>query len=75
MDKEQDHLFVSHASEDGVLAEWLSLKLTAEGYKVWCDKTKLLGGEPYPIDIDNAIKNSTFRFLSLLSRNSISARD
>ena len=57
---DQDHLFISYASENGILAEWLTLRLTAEGYKVWCDRTKLLGGESYPLDIDKAIKESTF---------------
>lgn len=65
------HLFISYAYEDEVLAEWLALKLIAEGYRVWCDRFKLLGGESYPSDIDDAIKNKTFRFISLLSRSSI----
>lgn len=67
----RDHLFVSHASEDDPFAEWLTLKLTSEGYKVWCDHIKLLGGESYPKDIDEAIKSQTFRFLALISRNSL----
>lgn len=67
----RDHLFISYASEDGAFAEWLALRLTAEGYKVWIDRFKLLGGESYPEDIDWAIKGRTFRLLALLSRNSI----
>lgn len=67
----RDHLFISYASEDGAFAEWLALRLTAEGYKVWIDRFKLLGGESYPEDIDHAIKERTFRLLALLSRNSI----
>lgn len=67
----RDHLFISYASEDGVLAEWLTLKLTAAGYTVWCDRFKLLGGESYPLDIDRAIREQTFRFVALLSRHSI----
>ncbi len=70
-ENERDHLFISYASEDGILAEWLTLRLTAEGFRVWCDRTKLLGGESYPVDIDYAIKTSTFRVLALLSRHSI----
>ncbi|OGO08874.1 MAG: hypothetical protein A2Y61_06190 [Chloroflexi bacterium RBG_13_60_13] len=68
---QRDHLFISYASEDYELAEWLTLKLTAEGYRVWCDKIQLLGGESYPRDIDRAIKERTFRLLALLSRHSI----
>jgi len=66
-----EHLFVSYATEDGELAEWLSLRLTTEGYKVWCDRVKLLGGESYPRDIDKAIKTQTFRMLALISKNSL----
>lgn len=68
---DRDHLFISYAWEDGALAEWLTLKLTALGYRVWCDRIKLLGGESYPRDIDEAIKTRTFRVLALLSRHSI----
>jgi len=70
-DLERDHLFISYASEDGVLAEWLALRLTSEGYKAWCDRTKLLGGESYPVNIDHAIKDSTYRLVALLSRHSV----
>ncbi len=59
-----DHLFISYATEDGELAEWLTLRLTTEGYKAWCDRVKLLGGESYPRDIDKAIKTQTFRMLA-----------
>lgn len=72
MDANSDYLFISYASEDYELAEWLTLKLTGQGYLVWCDRIKLLGGESYPRDIDRAIKEQTFRLLALLSRHSIS---
>lgn len=67
----REHLFINYATEDSALAEWLTRKLTAEGYRVWCAAFKLLGGESYPRDIDDAIKNRTFRMLSLLSRASL----
>ena len=67
----RDHLFISYAYEDEALAEWLALRLTSEGYKVWIDRFELLGGESYPLDIDQAIKNRTFRLLALLSRSSL----
>src|SRR5438045_6308152 len=44
----RDHLFISYATEDRSLAEWLTRKLTADGYRVWCDCFSLLGGESYP---------------------------
>ena len=61
----RDHLFISYATEDFALAEWLALRLTIEGYKVWCDRFELLGGESYPKDIDKAMKEKTFRVLAL----------
>ncbi len=67
----QDHLFISFAPEDKALATWLTQKLTAEGYAVWCESFLLLGGENYPKDVDLAIKEQTFRFLALYSRASI----
>lgn len=66
------HLFISYATEDSDFADWLVLKLASEGYHIWYDRLKLLGGESYPIDITEAIKNKTFRVIALLSRNSIS---
>lgn len=67
----QDYLFISYATEDADLAEWLSLKLTSEGYAIWCDRFKLLGGESYPRDIDEAIKTKTFRVVALISHFSL----
>ena len=67
----RDHLFVSYASEDGEFAEWLTLKLTGEGYRVWCDRLKLLGGESYPRDIDRAIGTQSFRMIAVLSKHSL----
>jgi hypothetical protein len=67
----RDHLFISYATEDWPFVEWLALRLTADGYRVWCDRIKLLGGESYPKDIDEAIKNRTIRFLAVLSRHSV----
>lgn len=68
---DQDHLFISYATEDAALAEWLALRLTAAGFKVWIDRFELLGGEQFPQDIDAAIKTKTFRLLHLVSRSSI----
>ncbi len=69
-DPRRDHLFVNYATEDGAFAEWLTLKLAGEGYAVWCDRVKLLGGESYPKDIERALHERTFRVLSLISRAS-----
>lgn len=67
----RDHVFISYATEDASLADWLARKLASLGYAVWYDRLRLLGGEPWPKDIDVAIKTRTFRMLALLSRASI----
>ena len=67
----RDHIFISYATEQSALCDWLARKLASEGYAVWYDRLKLLGGEDWPSDIDKAIKERTFRMLALLSRDSI----
>lgn len=68
----RDHLFISFAPEEKALAEWLTQKLTAEGYKVWCESFKLLGGENYPDNVDRAIKERAYRVIAPYSRASLS---
>ena len=71
MSNERDHIFISYATEQSDLCDWLARKLASEGYAVWYDRLKLLGGEDWPSDIDKAIKERTFRMLALLSRESV----
>ena len=64
-------LFISHATpEDNQFTMWLALRLAAEGYPVWCDLTKLLGGEPFWKEIETAIRERTCKFLFVLSQYS-----
>lgn len=65
------HLFISYAVENVALAVWLARKLAARGHPVWFDQMKLLGGEPWPQTIDDAIKHRTFRMLALISEHSL----
>lgn len=65
------HLYLSCAAEDTPLAVWLARKLAAQGYPVWFDKLKSLGGEPWPQNIDETIKERTFRVLVLVSAHSL----
>jgi len=65
------HLFISYAVENAMLARWLARKLAARGHPVWFDQLKLLGGEPWPQTIDDAIKNRTFRMVALISEHSL----
>lgn len=67
----RDHIFISYAIEDVSFGDWLALRLTEEGYKVWYDRMTLLGGESYPRDIDRAIAERAFRVLGVISRASI----
>ena len=67
----RDVLFVSHANpEDNGFAQWLTLKLVSLGYHAWSDVTKLLGGEDFWRDIEQAIRQHTVKFLYVLSRSS-----
>ena len=71
MKQARDHIFISYATEQSALCDWLARRLAAEGYAIWCDRQKLLGGENWPNDIDAAIDERTFRMLALLSRDSV----
>jgi TIR domain len=67
----RDTVFVSHANpEDNTFALWLTLRLGEMGFKVWCDLTKLIGGETFWDKAEDAIRNSTAKFLYVLSRTS-----
>ena len=57
-------VFVSHAApEDNVFAKWLATQLAIAGYEVWCDVTKLLGGEKFWDDITEAIEKYACRVI------------
>lgn len=72
---QRDHLFISYATENSALADWFARKLAAQGYAVWYDRFKLLGGEPWPQDIEVAIDQRTFRMLALISHASKDKRN
>lgn len=64
-------VFISHANpEENEFARWLTLQLANEGYPVWCDVTKLLGGENFWENIQDAIANRTAKFIFALTRAS-----
>jgi hypothetical protein len=67
----RDTLLLSHANpEDNEFTLWLALQLANEGYRVWCDLTKLLGGEVFWDDIEEVIKTRAVKVLYILSRTS-----
>jgi hypothetical protein len=64
-------VFISHANpEDNDFTRWLALQLAKDGYGVWSDLTKLLGGENFWKDAEEAIRIRTIKFLYVLSRTS-----
>ena len=61
-------VFVSHENpEENEFARWLTLQLANEGYPVWCDVTKLLGGEKFWENIQDAIAKRTAKFVFALT--------
>ena len=67
----RDTLLLSHANpEDNEFTLWLARQLANEGYRVWCDLTKLLGGEVFWDNIEDVIKTRAAKVLYVLSRTS-----
>lgn len=64
----RDHLYVCCAPQDKVVADWLVRRLVAEGYLVWYEYFKLLGGENYPENVDDAISHQAYSVIALYSR-------
>jgi hypothetical protein len=65
---ERDVVFVSHANpEDNTFATWLTLRLTREGYRVWCDVVRLKGGDDFWRDIEKAICERARKFVFVVS--------
>ena len=64
-------MLLSHANpEDNEFTLWLALQLANGGYRVWCDLTKLLGGEVFWDDIEEVIKTRAVKVLYVLSPTS-----
>lgn len=62
-------VFISHANpEDNVFATWLGARLTLAGYSVWSDVSRLIGGEVFWNDIEEAIRYHSAKVLVVLSR-------
>ncbi len=67
----RDTVLLSHANpEDNEFTLWLGLQLANEGYKVWCDLTKLLGGKVFWDEIEDVIRTRAAKVLFVLSRTS-----
>jgi hypothetical protein len=65
-------VLVSHANpQDNYVALWLCTRLAAAGCKVWSDLTRLVGGELFWNDIQDAIRNHAAKVVFLVSRASV----
>lgn len=72
----RDTIFLSHATpEDNEFTIWLASRLELLGYKVWIDKSELLGGEVFWADIEDAIKNKAIKVLLIYSKNILDKND
>ena len=61
-------VFISHANpEQNDFALWLGVQLANAGYEVWSDVTKLIGGEVFWDDIEDAIRHHTAKFVLVVS--------
>lgn len=61
-------IFISHATpDDNDFTKWLSLKLIALGYEVWCDVLFLDKGADFWSRIEKEIRENTFKFLIVSS--------
>jgi len=67
----RDKIFISHATpEDNDFTKWLSLKLIALGYDVWCDLFYLERGGDFWNNIEREIRENTCKFLIIQSTTS-----
>jgi len=65
-------VFVSHANpQDNYATLWLCTRLAAAGYEVWSDLTRLIGGELFWKDIQEAIRSHAAKVVFLVSRASV----
>lgn len=61
-------VFISHANpEENDFVRWLGVQLASAGYEVWSDITRLIGGEVFWDDIEDAIRRHTAKFILVVS--------
>ncbi|RYD86018.1 MAG: TIR domain-containing protein [Verrucomicrobiaceae bacterium] len=63
-------VFISHANpEDNEIAKWFAVRLAAEGFDVWSDITRLVGGEHFWTSIEEVIRAQAASVVVLLSND------
>jgi hypothetical protein len=70
-----DHVIVDHVDADTGLAHWLTRRLTLAGYSVWCRGLAPLAGASLSDTIRELVKNRGFRYICVLSHESLSVPD
>jgi hypothetical protein len=68
---EPEHIFISYMSSDKPLGDWLAKKLASEGYSVWCEHLDYLGSQPFPPNIEEALRKHVAAIISIYSPSSI----
>lgn len=68
-----EHIFLSYSKADFKIAKRISNDLKSAGLEIWFDEVSLLPGQKWKIEIQKAIRKSSF-FLTLLSTNSVNKR-
>lgn len=64
----RNRIFISHATpDDNDFTKWLSLKLIALGYDIWCDLFYLEKGTDFWNSIEKEIRENTCKFLIIQS--------
>ena len=69
LESSRNLVFISHANpQDNEVALWLAARLAANGYHVWSDLTRLIGGEVFWDTIEEAIRKRAAKVVVLLSK-------
>lgn len=66
------HIFISYARSDGRIADMLQEKLRQRGVEVWVDRTRLVPGAAWPLNLRQAI-DTCDTMLVLLSPRSVAS--
>jgi hypothetical protein len=68
----RDVIFLSHATpEDNAFTRWIGAKLTALGYQIWSDITRLHGGADWSRDLEGSLRKRAIKMLVVCSPESM----
>jgi len=74
IDPERGSLFISHAVEDRDFTVWLGARLSAAGYDVWTDISRLKGGDDWERKLAHAIRHKTRKMLLVATAKGVEKR-